>query len=268
MMRRPLTTLTLLVTCGVLALGAGLVAAIEASAGAAAKRSAAASIGRSWSVAMSAAANDLTLAEANFHQPKRGQRISGSSLQVRVGDPFGDDYLAAAALRLPTPGALRMLILLVNRPSPLEDPVSVSVRLTAPRALGAPLVLKSADPLSRAADARTPALCNLPLRGGVLGASEVRLLRSRGQALAGFDAASALAQAYGLVCGLPYASSFEQALGGSPVSPSPAPPESTPPVPSPTPPVGKLPGEGCVPTPGYACPAAFNGRRRAAFVEG
>jgi hypothetical protein len=268
MMRRPLTRLILLVTCGALVLGGGLFAAIEASAGAAVKRGAAASLGRSWPVGMSAAPDDLTLAEANFHEPTRGQRITGSSLQVSVRAPFGDDYLAAAAPRLPTSGALRVFILLINRPSPLEDPASVSMRLTAPRALGAPLVLRSVDPLSRPAGARKPVLCDLSPHGSALSAPELLTLRSRGQALAGFSGASAVAQAYDLACGLPHSSSFAQAVEGQPASVSPTPPESSPPAPSPTPPVGKLPGEGCVPTPGYACPAAAGGRPRAAVVGG
>ncbi len=272
MMRRPLTRLILLVTCGVLVLGGGLFAAIEASAGAAVKRGVEASLGRSWLLRMSAAPNDLTLVEVSFREPWRGRRIPGSSLRVSVGSPFGDDYLAAAALRLPTRGILRVLVVLVNRPSPLLDPVSVRVGLTAPRELGAPLVLESVDPLSRPAGARTPALCDLALHGSALSAPELLTLRSRGQALAGFSGASAVAQAYDLGCGLPHSSSFTEAVASSPGSVSPTPPESNPPVPSPvpspTPPVGKLPGEGCVPTPGYACPAAFDGRPRAAVVAG
>jgi hypothetical protein len=268
MMRRPLTTLILVVTCGVLALGAAVAVAIEASAGARAVPGADASSGRSWPVSMSAAPNDLTLAEVSFHEPVHGRPISGSSLQLPVAAPFGDDYLAAATLRPSTSGVLRVLVLLVNRPSPLEDPVSVGMRLTAPRALGAPAVLKSANPLPRLADARAPALCNLASHGSALSAPVLRTLRSRGQALAGFDATSALAQAYDLVCGLPYASSFVQAIAGPPTASPPSPPESTPPAPSPPPPVGKVPGEGCVPTPGYACPAAFNGSSRAAVIAG
>jgi hypothetical protein len=273
MMRRPLTTLTL-VTCGVLVLGAGLAVAIETNATARLKSGATASVRRSWPVSMSAAPSDLTLAEISFHEPRHGQRISGTSLQLTVGAPLGDDYLAAATLRLPTSSVVRVLVLLLNRPSPLLDPASVGVRLTAPRALGAPLVVKIADPLSRSAAARSLALCNLAPYGAALSASELRTLRSRGEGLAGFDAASALAQAYDLVCGLPYMSSFAQAVAGSSSAPGPAPapapspPEPTPPTPSPTPPVGKVPGEGCVPNPGYACPAAHRGSARAAVVAG
>jgi hypothetical protein len=267
MMRRPLTTLLLAATCGVLVLGAGLAVAIEAGAGAQVGHGSGVSRIRSWPVRMSAAPNDLTLAEATFREPRRGRRISSGSLRVSVGSPFGDDYLAAA-LQLPTRGVVRVLVVLVNRPSPLLDPVSVSVGLAAPWGVGAPIVRESADPLSRPAGARAPALCDLALHGAALGASELRTLRTRGQALAGFNAADALAQAYDMVCGLPYSSAFKQALTSSAVPVSPTPPESHPPAPSPvpSPPVGKIPGEGCVPAPGYACPGAFEGRPRAAVL--
>jgi hypothetical protein len=272
MMRRPLTTLMLVVTCGTLALGAAVAVAIEASAGAGASPGrAASSERRSWPLTMSAAPDDLTLAEVSFRSATHGQRISVSSLQVTVSSPFGDDYFVVATPRLPTSGIPRVLVLLVNRPSPLLDPVSVSARLTVQHALGAPLVLRSTDPLARSAGAHTPALCNLPLHGAALSASGLRPLHSRGPALAGFDAASALAQAYDLVCGLSYASSFAQAVEHSPASSPPTPPESsspTSPAPAPTPPVGRVPGEGCAPTPGYACPAAFRSRSRAAVGEG
>jgi hypothetical protein len=268
MMRRPLTTLLLVATCGVLVLGAGLAVAIEAGTGARGGRGAQVSHRRNWHVRMSAAPNDMALAEATFREPGRGRRISSGSLRVSVGSPFGDDYLVAAALQLPTRGGLRVLVVLVNRPSPLLDPVSVSVGIAAPWGLGAPVVRESADPLSRLAGARTPLLCDLALHGAALGASELRTLHTRGQALAGFNAPNALAQAYNLVCGLPYSSAFKQALTSSAVPVSPAPPESNPPAPSPvpSPPVGKIPGEGCVPTPGYACPGAFEGRPRAAVL--
>jgi hypothetical protein len=164
-----------------------------------------------------------------------------------------------------------MLVLLVNRASPLLDPVSVRLRLTARGALGSPLVRRLADPFSRPAGARRPALCNLALHGSVLSASTVRPLHSRGQALAGFDAASALAQAYDVVCALPYMSSFEQAVEQpspappSPVSPAPSP---VPPAPSPAPPVGRLPGEGCVPAAHYACPGALASTSAGATADG
>ena len=142
-----------------------------------------------------------------------------------MSGPFGDDYLAAAVPRLQTPGAPWALVLLVNRPSALLDPVSVHVRLTARRTLGTPVVWKLTDPLTHPDTGLTPALCNLALHGGALGESDLRPLHSRGAALAGFDAASAVAQAYDVVCGLPYASSFEQAVrqssGCTPCDPPP-----------------------------------------------
>jgi hypothetical protein len=274
MMSRPLTRLILLVTCGALVLGAALAVAIEASAGAGARQGAAAAGRRNWPVNVSAAPGDLTLAEVSFHQPRHGRRISGSSLRLTVGAPFGDDYLAAATPRSPTSSVLRVLVLLVNRPSPLLDPVTVHLRLAAADALATPLVLRGANRLSQPAGAPAPALCNLAVHDAGLSAAGLRALGSRGQPLAGFDATGALAQAYDLTCGLPYASSFTQAVAGSSGSSSPNPPESTtstptPPVtPPPTPPVGKVPGEGCVPTPGYACPAAFESRSEAVVIAG
>jgi hypothetical protein len=258
MMRRPLTTLVLVVTLGLLMLGAALAIAIKARGPAGVRAGAAASGRRSWPLTMFAAPDDFALAELSFDRAPRAQLAASGSPQLAVSGPFGDDYLIAAALRLAKPGVPRVLVLLVNRPSPLLDPVSVHVRLVVSRSLGAPLVRAFADPLARGTGARAPLLCDLALHGSALKASEVRPLRSRGQALAGFDAAEAVAQAYDVVCDLPHASSFEQAVehSGSP-SPSPTetPPSSQPPS-SPAPPVGKLPGEGCVPAPGYACPGA------------
>jgi hypothetical protein len=248
MMRRPLTKLMLAVTCAVLALGAAFAIASGAGTGTGAgvTPGGRAASERSWPVSMSAAPDDLALAELSFRSAAKGEQLSTRSLQVAVTGPFGDDYLVAGALRLARAGIPRLLVLLVNRPSALLDPVSVHLRLTASSALGRPLLRSLANPLTRAA-ARPPSLCDLDLHGAALSASEVRPLRSQGQALAGFDAAAALAQAYDVVCALPHASSFEQA-----VEQGPAP--STPPAPIPSPPVGRLPGEGCVPTPGYACP--------------
>jgi hypothetical protein len=257
MMRRPSTTLLLVVTCAALLLAAALAVATAAgtSSGTAAGRDDAASV-RSWPLSMTAAPDDMTLAEVSFQKATHGQQLSGSSLQVAVGTPFGDDYLAAGAVRLATASVPRLLVLLVNRPSALLDPVSVHVRLTASAALAQPVVRSLANPLTRAAGAPTPALCELPLHGSPLSASEVRPLHTRGQPLAGFDPAAALAQAYDVVCRLPYASAFKQAVA-QPSAPS-----------APAPPIGKLPGEGCVPAPGYACPAAYRRLARPIAVGG
>ena len=276
-MRRSLTTLTLVLACGLLLLGAALAVAIAAGthAGARVKGVDAASSNRTWPLSMSAAPEDLALALLSFQRAAHGQRISDSSLQVAVKAPFGDDYLAAAALQLSTPGVPRMLVLLVNRPSPLLDPVSVHVQLIARRALGAPRVRILANPLSRLAGSSTPALCSLGLHGSALSASELRPLHSRGQVLTGFDAAGAVAQAYDMICGLPHTTSFVRTIAPATAPSSPTVPEAPAPVPtgpSPAPP-GRIPGEGCAPRPGYACPAAVrssstglagDGERRAA----
>jgi hypothetical protein len=273
-MRPRLGLLVSLATCGVLALGAAQASTIGQANNAHARvsRAAAASVWRTWSLTLSPRPGDLALAEVGFHGAAKGHGVSAGSLHVAVSGPFGDDYLAAVAPRFATPAGPLALVLLVNRPSPLLDPVSVRVRLTAQGSLGVPTVRRLADPFTRPDAGRTPTLCNLPLHGSALSASELRPLHARGSALAGFATASAVAQAYDLVCGLPHASSFEQAVEQpSSTPPSPAPPEPpspVPPAPSPAPPVGKLPGEGCVPTPGYACPGAVKGSTPTAVLDG
>ncbi len=274
MMRRPSTKLMLAVICGALALGAAVAVAFAAGGpvGHSDARAARAAPSRTWSLAMSAAPDDLALAQVAFRGAAHDQSVSGSSIQVAVGSPFGDDYLAAAALRLPGGGVPRVLVLLVNRPSPLLDPASVRVRLSSPRALGAPLVLRLSNPLARTAGAHAPALCDLPLHGSALGASELRPLRSSGSALDGFSARAAVAQAYDLACGLPHASSFAQAIAPTAPSPTPAPPvtptPTTPTTTTPSPPPVRVPGEGCEPRPGYACPGAVSGVSRASAGGG
>jgi hypothetical protein len=262
MMRRPLTKPTLVALCGLLAALALVAWAVDSAVapGAGAPRSSDhAAATRTAHVSLSPAPDDLALAELSF-PGAAGRRLSRRSLQVTVSGSFGDDYLALAAPLLATSGAPRALVLLVNRPSPLLDPVSVRLLIAAPRSLGAATVRSYADPLTRTAGARAPALCNLPLHGTALRASQLLTLHARGQSLSGFDAASAVAQAYDVVCELPHASSFEQAVQHSappsptPVAPEPPTPTPTPTVPTPVPPIGKIPGEGCEPRPGYACP--------------
>jgi hypothetical protein len=258
MMRRPLTTLVLVLMFGLLMLGGALAIAIKVRGNAGIRAAAAAPGTHSWPVTISAAPGDFALVALSFDRAARAQLVASGVPRMTVSGPFGDDYLIAAALQLAKPSVPRVLVLLVNRPSPLLDPVSVHVRLAVLRSLGEPSLRAFADPLVRGTGARAPLLCDLALHGSALKASEVRPLRSRGQGLAGFDAAEAVAQAYDVVCGLPHASAFEQAVedAGS-ASPSPTEtPSPTQPPSSPVPPVGKLPGEGCVPAPGYACPGA------------
>jgi hypothetical protein len=258
MMRRPLTTLVLVLMFGLLMLGGALAVAIKVRGHARVRAGAAASGTRSWPVTMSAAPGDFALVELSLARGTRAQLAASELPRMTVSGPFGDDYLLAAAPRLGKASVPRVLMLLVNRPSPLLDPVSVHVRLTLSRSLGEPSLRAFADPLARGTGARAPLLCNLALHGSELKAPEVRPLRSRGQGLAGFDAAEAVAQAYDVVCDLPHASSFEEAVehaGSASSSPTETPSPTQPPS-SPAPPVGKLPGEGCVPAPGYACPGA------------
>ncbi len=216
---------------------------------------------RNRHLAFSPAPNDLTLAEISFHGSWPGVRISTRALRLSVLGSFGDDYLAVGAVGRREASGPRALVLIVNRPSPLLDPARVRLLLRTPVSLGRPVVRVLSDPFTRPGGSSPPALCNLRLHGAALSASELLTLHTRGQALAGFDAASALAQAYDVVCELPHASSFEQAVERSaPSTPAPVAPEPpittpTPTVPTPVPPVGKLPGEGCEPKPGYACPA-------------
>lgn len=258
MMRRPFTTVTVVAMCGLLvvavvgALGAVLVR--RSDAGLASGSGARASI-----VTLSAATDDLTLAQVGFPAGK-GRRLSARTLRIVALSPFGDDYMAGAVVARATAGGTpRALVLLVNRPSPLDDPVDVRLRVTFARSLGAPSVRELADPFIRGASASRPSLCDLHPAGRALEGSQLTALATRGAALRGFSPASAVAQAYDASCGLPYASAFEQAVEhpSSASAPEPASPtpEPAPPAPEPpAPPVGKLPGEGCKPTPGYACP--------------
>jgi hypothetical protein len=257
MMHRPLTKLTLVAVCGSLALLAGCAAgaggAKTASTGA--SRDPRQAPTRAWTITLSPAPDDLALAEIAFHGATPGARATSTSLRIAVRGPFGDDYLASAAVRLP--GGPRALVLLVNRPSPLLDPVDVVLHVTALRSLGRPVVSKLDNPFIRPASSPRPRLCELPLPGNALSASQLSSLRSRGWPLTGFAATGAVAQAYDAACSLPFESSFQEQVTHAAAG-------SSPPVSSPAPPVGKLPGEGCVPKPGYACPGAVESTRSSA----
>jgi hypothetical protein len=256
-MRRPATTL-MLATGGLLAVAAvaALAAELVASAGAPVARGApgarwtrppargvdAGTGARTWPLALSPAPDDLALAQVSFRRSGRG-RLPVGSLGVAVSGPFGSDYMAAAVPSFATPGAVHVLVLVVNRPSALLDPAVARLRVDAPDSLGAATARTLENPFARAKSAPRPALCDLPVRRTGLNGDELAPLSSRGSSLAGFDAAGAVAQGYDVACGLPHASAFEHAVA-----------RSSPAAPSPAPPVGKLPGEGCKPAPGYACP--------------
>jgi hypothetical protein len=273
MMRRPLTTLALVATCGLPALGAVIVVtgAGARSISSRARRADAAAM-RTWRLSLSPGPGELALAEISFRAGGR-QLLSRRSLQAAVSGPFGDDYLATAALRVAGPQGQTALVLLVNRPSPLLDPETVNLRVTARSSLGAPTVRRLADPFTRPAADHAPALCDLRRHGAALTGSQLSAIGARGTPLVGFpSAASAVAQAYDVVCGLPYASSFKQAVeqaAPAPVSPAPSEPVTpTSPAPSPVPPIGKFPGEGCRPTAGRACPEDARSASRASTPDG
>ena len=262
MMRRPLTTLTLVATCGLLALGVIALLSGQSAGSETARARVAGAAKRTSDLSMSAAPGDLALAEIGF-AGAREARLERSSLQVAASGAFGDDYLATAVLRAATERGPAALVLLVNRPSPLLDPTTVALRISAQRSLGAPAVRRLANPFARPSGAPAPSLCD-PRRDAPLQASSLRVLGTRGRALAGFSAAGAVAQAYDAACGLTYSSTFKQAVArsGAPGSQAPTPAEPVPPTaPEPTPvaPVGKLPGEGCHPAAGRACPGAVAG---------
>lgn len=256
-MRRLLPSLAALAVCAVLF---ELPPAGAASASASASRPSAstsaaiasASAGahrRSWTISLSPAPDQLALAELSFAHA-RGRRLSRASLLLSARAPFGDDYLVAGAVRglgrIP-----RALVLVANRPSALADPAHVSLRASALGVLGAPSILRAADPFTRAA-AKPPALCDLPLHGKPLAGSQLVVLATRGAPLSGFGASSALAEAYDALCRLPYSSALKSDLESVGGTPSPAPGESPAPVPSPeptpTPP-------GCAPCPRSATAA-------------
>jgi len=250
-MRRPLTTVGLLSMIGLVSLAgvAALGAKLVRSSGGPGARSGARM--RNWPMTLSPAPSDLALAQVSFHG-----RVPGGEarrwLRISVDGAFGGDYMAASVAHLAGQGNARVLVVLINRPTPLLDPVSVHLRVQARRPLGTAKIDVIEDVFARSSTTARPTLCNLPLDGTALAAGELTLVGARGTAPAGFAGASTVAQAYDLACGLPHASTFEQAAR----SPGEAqPPQPVPPAPEPPkPPVGKLPGEGCVPTPGYACP--------------
>jgi hypothetical protein len=207
---------------------------------------------RSWDLTLSPAPDDLALAEMSFPRGRLGS-VSAASLRLAVSGPFGDDYLAAATPLARGSAGPRALVVLVNRPSPLLDPAAVHIRVTTWRRLGAAVVWRLTDPFMRTVAGATPALCNLPLRGTTLSASDLRPLFARGVALTDIDAASAVAVAYDVACGLSYKSAFALAVTDA-ATPGPQPPVVPQPSPIPEP---EVPGLQCQREhrPRVVCPA-------------
>jgi hypothetical protein len=208
---------------------------------------------RSVPLRLSPAPADVSLVAIRF--PRSGGLALGArSLRVTLSGPFGADFLALALPRRNTHRAA--LLLLANRPSALLDPATVHLRVRSSAQLGAPLMRRQDDPLSRSVTHPNRALCNLSRAGAPLAASSLRALGTRGAQLAGFSAAGAVAQAYDAACGLPYAAGFKQAVAGS--GPGCATGSSCEPTPVPAPPTPLPPGPPrctpCNPAPGIACP--------------
>jgi hypothetical protein len=205
--------------------------------------------------------DDFALAEIRVPAAIR-RRVSVDRLHLAVEGPLGADYLAFAAPRGVSGGEEWALILLVNRASPLLDPVAVKLSMSAPGSAAQTVtrltVLRVTDPLSVPTASRRPALCDLTHDGVPLGAKALRRLQSVGAPIGHFSAAGAVAEAYDASCDLPYSQTFKQELGSlTGASPAPSPSPSPAPVPAPSPPAPGPPGcSPCRPRPGYACPLA------------
>jgi hypothetical protein len=214
---------------------------------------------RTWSLRLTPAPDDLALAQIRF--PHAGRRaVARDLLHIEMRAPFGSDYLAVATPRAGLyGGGAQVLVLLVNRPSALEDPLSVELWLSTKGRLAAHEVRRVENPFAESAAAAAPDLCDLTMRGHALQASELTPLRSGGAALDGFSVAAAVAQAYDVACQLSYEPAFKQVVTGTSTQPQPAPPQPTPapPQPQPQPPQPTPEPPHCVPCdpqPGYACP--------------
>src|SRR5580704_795911 len=148
-----------------------------------------------WSLRLAPAPDDLALAQIRF--PRAGRRaVARALLHIEIQAPFGADYLAVAApsISLSTAGA-QVLVLLVNRPTALEDPVSVRLRLSTGGRLAEHQVRRVENPFAETPSPATRDLCDLATRGPTLQGSDLTPLRSAGAPLAEFGVAAAVAQA-------------------------------------------------------------------------
>jgi hypothetical protein len=224
---------------------------------------------RAWQLSLGAPAQfGLVLAELRF--PAR----TGRPRRLSVRGPTGLDYVAGASVRRPPAAGPRTLVLVVNRRprgSLAPDLRRIGVTVTATRSLGAPSLRATSTPVVRPVGGVRPPICRLGLGGRPLGAGALHATLGAGRAIPGFGAAAAVAQAYDLVCGLPYDPAFVSAATGCPTglvagccppnalcaapAPGTPPPVTTPPTPPPviTPP----PLPPCPPCPrcaGRPCP--------------
>lgn len=208
MMRIPSSLLAVLAACAALAVAIP-VAGAQGSA-----RPAGRSPQRTWQMTLSPAVGDIALAVVAFPHAARGAHVEHGSFSVLASAPFGDDYMVAGGARGAGTKVPRALVLLVNRPTALEDPSHVSLRASAAASLGKPQILEALDPFTRR-PAKSATLCAITAGGQALAASELIALGTRGTALSGFSAAAALAEGYDAVCGLPFTSAFKQDVAPS-----------------------------------------------------
>ena len=176
---------------------------------------------RTWKEYLTAPSQfDLTLAQVSFGAPARGAvRATGrprheSPIRLILPASTGLDYVAGAVTRFSVLGRPRALVLVVNRRprgSLAPDLARIGLTVRASARLGDPLLWQISDPLTRPSGL-TPALCDLPPRGGSLAASDLRSVLGRGPALSGISAVEALVQAYDLVCHRPYQQAFRLAV--------------------------------------------------------
>lgn len=204
------------------------------------------------------APSDLSLELIDIPAPP--QNAGGRRwLKLTASEPLGADYIAAARVDIPVPGtsraaALPVLVLIVNRPTGLDDPTALNLTLSAHDLLGVPSVHSAIDPFTRASTGSTPRLCGLLGSRGAPTAGELQVLLSRGSPLSQLSSSSALIDAYEVVCGLHYPASFKRDVRGESTGISPPVAEPSPPAPEPAPlpePPHCIP---CDPAPGYACP--------------
>jgi hypothetical protein len=163
---------------------------------------------------------DLSVARVSFGSRPRVARAGAtrpsrrSPLRLVLRGSSGLYYVAGAVTRFSVRGRPNALVLVVNRRprgSLAPDLARIGLTVTAAARLGVPFVRQSADPFTRPRGP-TPALCDLPIRGAALSASDLWPVMSSGAAPAGFSAAAAIAQAYDAVCGRPFSASFRQAV--------------------------------------------------------
>lgn len=229
-----------------LLLAVGLAVAVPGAAGRAQPT-------RTWRLSFVAPAQfDVTLAALRF--PGRGAGPARVGLLPRAAGLY---YVAAAVVRRPRHGGVRLLVLSVNRRprgSLAPDATSIGVRVTAARSLGSPGLRELVDAFAHPAGAAA-GVCGLGARHG---AGDLRGVLGAGLPLAGFTAAAAVAAAYAVACGLPVDPAFARAVRGcaNTLVAGCCPPNALCAVPAPTPTPVPSPPPACPPCPRPPCAGA------------